>query len=307
MIEALMEEDQQLRKTTQQLRDEIAVLKGEKAKPKFKPSKMEQEASKTEIKDGHEKDDDKKRPGSEKISKTAELIIHEECIISPKTPIPSRLRFKGYWDFIVQGLVIKAHNTRYRLETWQTAEGQLLTGSLPEELQVRHFDSTLCSYILYQHHHCQVTQPLLREQLTEWGIEIFVGQIDAILSSKSDHFHQEKDELLTVGLEISRSVTVDDSGAHHQGKNGYVTQIGNELFAWFSSTGSKNRINFLECLHAGENVYQVNEAALIYMSEQGLIDRVSLTKAIPPLFTIMRSVPSIWQCHDLLRSYITSA
>ena len=274
MIEILIEENGQLREKIQQLRDEIAVLKGEKAKPKFKPSKMEQEAGKPEIKDDHKNDDDKKRAGSEKISKTAELVIHEECIITPQTPIPPGSRFKGYRDFVVQGLVIKGHNTRYRLETWQTDEGVLLTGSLPEALQGRHFDATLCSYILYQHHHCHVTQPLLREQLTEWGIDISVGQINAILSTKSDHFHQEKNELLTVGLEISRSVTVDDSGARHQGKNGYVTQIGNELFAWFGSAGSKSRINFLECLHAGEKIYQVNEAALSYMSEQGLSESV---------------------------------
>ena len=273
MIEVLIEENGQLRETIQQLRDEIAVLKGEKAKPKFKPSKMEQEAGKPETKDD-KNNDDKKRAGSAKSSKTAGLVIHEERVITPQTPIPPGSRFKGYRDFVVQGLVIKGHNTRYRLETWQTEEGVLLTGSLPESLQGRHFDATLCSYILYQHHHCHVTQPLLREQLTEWGIDISVGQINAILSTKSDHFHQEKNELLTVGLEISRSVTVDDSGARHQGKNGYVTQIGNELFAWFGSTGSKSRINFLECLHAGEKIYQVNEAALSYMSEQGLSESV---------------------------------
>jgi hypothetical protein len=83
MIEVLIEENGQLRETIQQLRDEIAVLK---AKPKFKPSKMEQEVGKPEIKDGHEKDDNKKRPSSEKISKIAELIIHEDRIIMECQP-----------------------------------------------------------------------------------------------------------------------------------------------------------------------------------------------------------------------------
>jgi hypothetical protein len=69
---------------------------------------------------------------------------------------------------------------------------------------------------------------------------------------------------------VSQYITVDDSGARHQGKNGYVLHIGNELFGWFGSTDSKSRINFLECLHAGKMTTQINEEALSYMKEQGL-------------------------------------
>jgi hypothetical protein len=35
--------------------------------------------------------------------------------------------------------------------------------------------------VLYQHHHCHVTQPLLCEQLREWGVEISSGQVNALL------------------------------------------------------------------------------------------------------------------------------
>jgi hypothetical protein len=44
----------------------------------------------------------------------------------------------------------------------------------------------------------------------------------------------EKDALLVTGLAVTRHITVDDSGARHQGHNGYVTQIGNDWFEWFS-------------------------------------------------------------------------
>lgn len=293
MIEGLVEENQRQAEAIQQMRDGIAVLKGEKAKPKFKSSKMDEETDKA--KDGETGDGEKKRPGSAKRSKTAELRIDEERIIAPEAPVPPGSRFKGYRDFVVQGLVIKAHTIRYRLEVWQTTEGKLLTGRLPEALQGRHFDPELCSYILYQHHHCQVTQPLLREQLVEWGIEISTGQIDAVLSTGKEPFHKEKDELLTVGLEVSRSITVDDSGARHQGRNGYVTQIGNELFAWFASTGSKSRINFLECLHAGTVTYQITEAALSYMKEEGLSEaiRQRLHQKMPTDI----STPENWRRH----------
>jgi hypothetical protein len=110
----------------------------------------------------------------------------------------------------------------------------------------------------------------LLEQLREWEIDISAGQINALLSADKDIFHHEKNELLVAGLEVSNSITVDDSGARHKGKNGYVTQIGNDLFAWFASTGSKSRINFLEQLHAGSITYHINEEALSYMQTQCL-------------------------------------
>lgn len=267
MIESLQEKNQCLESNIQQMRDEIAVLKGEKAKPKFKSSKMDENTNKN---DDEDNDQTKKRPGSAKRSKTVELTIHEERVIPLEAPAPPGSRFKGYRDVVIQGLVIKAHNVRYRLECWQTSEGDLLTGKLPESLQGHHFDPVLRSYILYQHHHCHVTQPLLLEQLSEWEIDISAGQIDALLSAGKEAFHHEKNELLVAGLEVSRSITVDDSGARHQGKNGYVTQIGNELFAWFASTGSKSRINFLERLHAGSITYHLTEEALSYMQGQGL-------------------------------------
>jgi len=63
---------------------------------------------------------------------------------------------------------------------------------------------------------------------------------------------------------------VDDSGARHQGRNGYVTHIGNDFFAWFKSTGSKSRVNFLALLRAGKTDYHLSEAALFYMKKQRL-------------------------------------
>jgi len=271
MIYRLQEANQRQSEELQQMRDEIAVLKGEKAKPKFKSSKMDENTNNKDAPEDRDTEGEKKkRAGSAKRSKTAELIIHEDKVISPAGFVPLDAKFKGYRDVVVQGLVIKTHNVRYRLECWLTTEGVLLTGALPESLQGHHYSPELRSYILYQYHHCHVTQPLLLEQLREWGIDISAGHIDALLSANKQAFHDEKDAMLVTGLEVSRYITVDDSGARHQGRNGYVTQIGNALFGWFSSTESKSRINFLKLLHAGQINYQVTEAAIAYMQEQGL-------------------------------------
>jgi Transposase IS66 family len=63
---------------------------------------------------------------------------------------------------------------------------------------------------------------------------------------------------------------VDDTGARHKAANGFCTQIGNAHFAWFGTTDSKSRTNFLELLRAGHGDYVVNTEALAYMRQRGL-------------------------------------
>ena len=110
----------------------------------------------------------------------------------------------------------------------------------------------------------------MHEQLREWDIDISAGQIDALLQNNKAPFHEEKNRLLSAGLALSSYVTVDDTGARHQGNNGYVTHIGNQYFAWFQSSTSKSRINFLELLRAGQTDYRINHDALAHMKKQGL-------------------------------------
>jgi len=277
LIEHLLEVNQQQAETIQQLRDEIAVLKGEKGKPNFKASGMEQKTDPDFSTDAHSKDRDggasgspNKRPGSTKRPKTSQLTIHQEIKIAPEQALPPGSRFKGSQEVVIQDLKIEPLNTRYRLEVWVTPEGEYLRGALPAHLRDGRFGPELRRFVVYQHHQCHVTQPLLYEQLREWGIDISVGQIDALLSGRNEAFFAEKDQILVTGLQVSKHITVDDSGARHQGKNGYVTQIGNDYFAWFASTYSKSRINFLELLHAGSIRYSLNAHTLDYWTEQGL-------------------------------------
>jgi len=241
----------------QHLKDEVAIIKGDKPKPKIKPSGMEKETNKN-----NDKSSNGKRPGSDKRKKTKDLIIHNKISIPPED-IPEGSIYKDYKEFVVQGILIQPNNTVYRLERWKTPDGYI-EGKLPPYIK-GHFDPFLISYIQYQHFQCHVTQPLLLEQLDEFGTDISSGQISRILIEGHDDFHNEKEEILSTGLEISSYINVDDTGARHKGKNGVCTHIGNELFAYFSSTDSKSRINFLTLLGAGKNDYILNSEAFDYM------------------------------------------
>jgi hypothetical protein len=267
IIEELSETVRHLEEENGRLKDEILVLKGEKSRPKFKPSRMEKDTEQAADSE-QEGEEEKKRPGSQKRSKTQDLVIHHEQVISPKV-IPEDSRFKGYEDYVVQDLKVEADNTRYRLECWQTPEGEMIRGELPASVH-GHYGAQLRATVLYLHHHGRVTQPLLLEMLQEWGIDISAGQVDALLTGRHEEIRQEKDEILRVGLDVSAAVTVDDTGNRHQGKNGYTTHIGNEYFAWFASTQHKSRLNFLCLLRAGETDWEITQEGLDYMKQQGL-------------------------------------
>jgi Transposase IS66 family len=246
-----------------QLEDEIARLKGLKTRPVIAPSRLETPPRQAPV-------PGRKRPGSDKRSKTAQLTIDDEIVIRLDDKPPGST-FKGYEDFVVQDLIIQPRIIRYRRERWQSPTGQTLVAPLPPEvISGSHFGPNLICFILHQYHHQHVTQPLLWEQLDQFGIDISAGQLSLILTEKAGAFHQEKDQLLPAALEVSPYVQVDDTGARHQGRNGYCTHIGNELFATFESTDSKSRLNFLEILRRPHTDYVINEIAVVYWEQQKL-------------------------------------
>ena len=283
LIEIIRSQQQRI----EQLEAENARLKGLKTRPAIAPSRLEKPAKQPRA-------PGEKRPGSDKRSKTAHLTIHETRVVPLEEKPPGSV-FKGYEDYVVQDLIIKSSVTRYRRERWQTPDGQNLIAPLPPEvIPGSHFGPDLTCFILHQYHHQHVTQPLLWEQLDQLGIDISMGQLNRILTEQKDSFHHEKDQLLPAALEVSPYVQVDDTGARHQGQNGYCTQIGNELFASFESTESKSRLNFLEILRHPHTDYVVNEIAVSYWEGQKLAAAVVETLCQGPR---QFADAAVWQAH----------
>jgi len=102
------------------------------------------------------------------------------------------------------------------------------------------------------------------------GVSISKRQLQRLLTDKKDDFVTEAQDVLRAGLETSRWVSVDDTGARHAGKNGFCTQIGNDWFTWFGTRSSKSRLNFLDLLRAGHTDYALDDAAYAYMRDHGL-------------------------------------
>jgi len=264
LVEHLLRVVEELRAENRQLRDEIARLKGLPSRPKLRPSTLNE----AHPDPSHKKKRRGKRPGSAKREKTRALIIHETIPV-PLEGLPEGTRQNGYEDFVVQELKIEAHNICYRRLRYLLPDGTSRTAPLPTDVQ-GHFGPGLRSYVLYQHHQNQVTQPLIHEELLDLGIDLSTGQIDRLLAEGHDQFHEEKDALLPAGREVSSYFQADDTGARHLGKNAYTTVIANPLFASFTTTQSKSRVNFLKLLRAPHEEYVWGDDALMYAESQGL-------------------------------------
>ena len=265
MIRELLDRVSQLEETNQQLRDEIAKLKGQKPKPDIKPSILESTQPKAVRPEG-------KRPGSAKRPKNAQLRIDKETRLHLDSP-PEGAILRAYEPYVVQELIIKTENTRYHRARYELPGGGSVLAPFPEGILPvggGHFGPNLIAYILDQYHQAHVTEPLLLEQLWEYGIDISSGQLHRILTENHQVFHQEKDEIRAAGLAVSSYVGTDDTGARHQGKNGYCTVIGNDLFAYFESSASKSRLNFLHVLQGSQHDYAINDATLAYWKRQEL-------------------------------------
>ena len=68
------------------------------------------------------------------------------------------------------------------------------------------------------------------------GVSISKRQVVRLLIDEQDDFLAETREVLRAGLETAEWVSVDDTGARHRGANAVCTQIGNDTFAWCSTT-----------------------------------------------------------------------
>lgn len=204
-----------------------------------------------------------KRWNNRKGSKLRKLVIDKIETIE-LDEVPAGAERKGFRCFVMQDLEVKKVATLYRCAKYEFPDGSIVTAPRPENLAGQ-FGAKLRCFVLHQYYQNNVTEHLIRQQLLEFGISISAGQISNILTEGHQEFHAEKDRLLEAAREVSTHFHTDDTTARHQGRNGHTLHIGNKLFASFSTTESKSRINFLETLRVPFSEYVLGGDALFYL------------------------------------------
>src|SRR3954463_3261504 len=134
-----------LEQTVAAQRAEIARLKGLKGRPALKPSGMEKASEPKPA-----------SPPKGRRGPVTPRVAVEDRVIGATVPPGSR--FKGYADFLVQDLVLRARCTRYRRQRWLTPDGQLIVAPLPGGVDGHHSPPTRISNSssdgeAYQMHH----------------------------------------------------------------------------------------------------------------------------------------------------------
>ncbi len=261
------------------LREEVRHLKKLKGKPKIRPNKKGAENgkgnkdSKPASGSGNSSPPKGKRPSPQPTGRTAKpspSSIQEK--ICPAENVQSDWQSKGYQDFTHVDVSLEFTTTRYRREVWLTPEGRTVIAPLPTHVNGR-FGDNLIAMVLDLYHSCSVTQPLLLDWLHSHGCPISEGKLNDLLINGHELFHEEREDILETGIACSRMLLVDDTGARHDGKNGYCTVIGNEAFTVFASTSSKSRVNFLTQLQGRRRSHVLNPVAIDYMKQVDMTDK----------------------------------
>lgn len=260
-IQAQIEQITKLKVTVQELRDEIAKLKNTPKRPKFRPSKTPSES----------KDKNTSSPKAPSTPRNTTSRKSKEEIIIKACDIPEGSRFKGYADYSIQELTLTAKDVTYRLEIWQAPDGSCIKASLPSGIKGSHFGPELRTLIhgLYA---SGMTQPALFDFVQSLGIEISEGQIHHILMGEAERYAAQSEAILSAGLHEAPYIRTDDTGASHQNKKSYCTHVGGQYFAYYKTTSSKSRWNFLQILAQGKEGYIVNDAFIWHLFISGIKD-----------------------------------
>jgi hypothetical protein len=292
LVESLASENAQLKEIIQQQSDEINRLKGEQGKPKF-----------TEKKEDEDEDDDKdissekereeaedRKPKSKKSSrnrkpKKSKIKIDRCHVCDVDTDkLPEDAIFKGYKDEVVQDIIIKTENVKYRRKVYYSpSQKKYYYGKLPVEVEGKgEYGSGIRTLIPVLKSECNMSEPKIKSFLENFGVEISQAYISSLWTDKQEIFHQEKDEIYRAGLETGSYQQIDDTSGKVNGINHYVQIVCNDDYSAFFTTAKKDRLSIIDVLtNFAPRKFLYNQEALDLLVQmkvsQKTIEKISQT------------------------------
>lgn len=193
----------------------------------------------------------KKRKRTPKLPEI-QIDREEKCAVDTKQ-LPKNAQFKGYEDKVVQDLIIKTDNVRFKREIYYSASmKKTWLGKVPVGYE-GDFGPHINSHIISMKYVNNMSIPKINEFLNNFGILISGSYISDRLTKHIDVFHQEKAEIYLASLESSSYQQIDDTGSRVNGQNYYTQIVCNPLATVFFTTKRKNRLTILDVLRNFES------------------------------------------------------
>jgi hypothetical protein len=267
LVEDLAGDLRAARAEMQQLRDEVNRLKGEQGKPEVKGKTRKTGAQR------HSSERERREPRErQQRSKQAQVHVDREAVlrVDPQT-LPADAQFKGYEDVIVQDLVVKTDNVRFKKEKYYAAStGKTYLGTLPTGYRGQ-FGPGLKALVLVQYYGQGVSEPKIHEFLQQAGIAISTGQVSNLLIHGQEQFHEEKTAVYEAGLRSSPWQQLDDTLTRVDGENQSCHVVCNPVYAAYFTRPSKDRMTVLDVLRQGRaRQYCVNTETLTLLEHINL-------------------------------------
>jgi len=251
LVESLAFEIVLLTETVQQQNDEINRLKGEQGKPEFTEKKEGDISSEKERKEAEgRKPKGKKEPRNREPKQSKIKIDRFDICPVDKKELPSASIFKGYKDLVVQDIIIKTENVKYRREVYYSpSQGKYYYGQLPQSVKVQcEFGPGIRTLIPVLKSECNMSEPKIKDFLENLRVEISKTYISSLWTSKQEIFHHEKDEIYRAGLESSTYQQIDDTSGKVNGANHHVQIVCNDNYSAYFTTAKKDRLSIIDVL-----------------------------------------------------------
>jgi len=214
-----------LQAENQALRDEINQLKGEQGKPKVKANKRPVESNR------HSSEKERKKSRARhKSSKKAEIKIDREEVVKIKPEeMPLDAKFKGYEEVVVQDILVKTDNVRFRKEKYYSAfRGKTYLAKLPRGYEGQ-FGPGVKALIPALYFGMGSSEPKILEFFANVGVKISKGELSRLLVENQDEFHAESDAVYESGLRSSVWQHTDDTLTRVNGENQHCHVVCNPV------------------------------------------------------------------------------
>jgi len=264
LVETLSAKVREQAEENQRLRDEISRLKGEQGKPTIKPKApapaLSSENERRESKAHH------------KAKKQAQIRIDrvEVLTIDPKQ-LPDDAQFKGYDEIIVQDVVFRTDNIKFRKEIYYSpSQKRTYRADLPTGYHGQ-FGPGVRAWVLALYYASGMSQPKILTLLQTIGMHISAGLLSTFLITNQDMFHAERAAVLQAGLASTPFQHLDSTGTGVHGKQHQCHILCNPWYTAYCTLPSKDRLSLLRVLQGGVDPdFQLNTLALTLLPQLGV-------------------------------------